>query len=48
MITFKPKLYLTELYMEPDESEALARLRATRSKAGTIDLRDSYIKAQKR
>ena len=34
--------------MEPDEAEAMARLQAGRSKAGTIDLREKYFKAQKR
>ena len=46
--TFKPKRHVHELSMEPDESEAMSRLRPTRSKPGTIDLCDSYFKAHKK
>ena len=44
LATFKPKLF----DMEPDESDDLKRLRTTRSKTGSIDLRETYFEARKR
>ena len=45
--SFKPKLYFLQLYMEPDEEDMLKKLKASKSRAGSIDLRETHYEVRK-